>query len=176
MSSISDDFSILVVEDEDKIAEIIITYLQLYPKFKYIVRARDPVEAMQKLHNQDFDLIITDIGLPKKDGISFIASLRKVPKYFKQKIIVISGCLTHETTMKCIQNNVKHIIVKPFTARQLLIKSIGILRAEKQIRSTVDTIIAKMAKRFLTKNFDNQKAIIDEDIRELIELSEDENN
>ena len=166
-----DSYSILIIEDEEKIAKILTTYLNLYSKFNKIVWAKDGVEAMQKLSNQEFDLIFTDLVLPKRDGLTFLDTLRKIPKYFNQKVIVVSGCLTADMALKCIKRNVKHIIVKPFTARQILLKSIGFLKAEKNTKKTVDDIIEKMARRFLLKNVDAQKAIIGEDVRELIGLS-----
>lgn len=165
-----DQYSILIVEDEEKIAKILTTYLNLYSKFKTIIWAKDGVEAMQKLSNQEFDLIITDIILPKRDGLTFLDTLRKIPKYYKQKVIVVSGCLTADLTLKCIKRDVKHIIVKPFTARQILLKSIGILKSEENTRKKVDSILEKMARRFLLRNTDRQKAIVKENIDELVDL------
>src|SRR5690554_1287359 len=114
------DFSILIVEDEKQIAKIMKAYLSLHKGFKNIVIACDGVEAMQKLNNQDFDLIITDIVMDKRDGLKLIDGLRKIPKYYKQKIMVVSGCLTAEMTMACMRKGVRHVVVKPFTARQIL--------------------------------------------------------
>lgn len=171
-----DSYAILIVEDEEKIAKILTTYLKLYPKFKNIVWARDGVEANQKLSNQDFDLIITDLILPKRDGLTFLDTLRKIPKYFNQKVIVVSGCLTADMTLKCVKRDVKHIIVKPFTARQILLKSVGFLRAEKNTRKTVDSILERMARRFLLKNTSVQQSIIGENVDELVDLMFQETN
>ncbi|MFT6633136.1 MAG: CheY-like chemotaxis protein [Bacteriovoracaceae bacterium] len=170
MQKPQDQYSIMIVEDEEKIAKILTTYLKLYPKFKNVVWAKDGVEALQKLSNQDFDLIITDLILPKRDGLSFLDSLRRIPKYFNQKVIVVSGCLTADMTLKCVKRDVKHIIVKPFTARQILLKSVGILKAEKGTRKVVDSILEKMARRFLLRNTSIQQSIIGNDVNELVDL------
>lgn len=170
------EYTVLVVEDEDKIAKIIETYLNLYPRFKTIIRARDGMEAMQKLNNQEFDLIVTDLILPRRDGAAFIETLRKIPRYYNQKIVVVSGCLTDELAMKCIQNGVKNIIVKPFTARQILFKTISLLQAEDDPRKVVDDIIEKMAQRFLQKNNDEQRAILNEDVNQLEDLIAEDRN
>lgn len=168
------EYTVLIVEDEDKIARIIETYLNLYPKFKMIIRARDGMEAMQKIQNQDFDLIVTDLVLPRRDGISLIETLRKMPKYYQQKIVVISGCLTDNLAMKCIRFGVKNIIVKPFTARQILFKTISLLQAEDDPRKVVDDIIERMAQRFLQKNTDEQKAILTKDVNQLGKLIDED--
>lgn len=168
------EYTVLVVEDEDKIAKIIETYLNLYPRFKMIIRARDGMEAMQKLNNQEFDLIVTDLVLPRRDGAAFIETLRKIPRYYNQKIVVVSGCLTNQLAMKCIRNGVKNIIVKPFTARQILFKTISLLQAEEDPRKVVDDIIEKMAQRFLQKNTDDQKAILENDVSQLESLIDED--
>lgn len=170
MSQPQESYSILMVEDEEKIAKILTTYLKLYPKFKSIIWAKDGVEAMQKLSNQEFDLIITDLVLPRRDGLTFLDTLRKIPRYMNQKVIVISGCLTADLTMKCIQRNVKHIVVKPFTARQILLKSIGVLKAEENTKKVVDSILEKVARRFLLRNLDTQQAILNQSMSDLASL------
>lgn len=162
MDRIKNSYSILVVEDDDKIARILMMYLGLYSKFTHVVHASDGVQAMLKLGNQEFDLVITDLSMPKRDGLDFIDTLRKIPKYASQKVIVISGCLTQEKTQECIKRSVRHIIVKPFTARQILFKTIGLLRAEEFPRTAVDQILEKTAKRFLERNNDSQMAILSE--------------
>ena len=173
MRSPKEKYSILIVEDEVKIAKILITYLKLYPKFSNVVVASDGVEAMQKISNQTFDLIITDLNMPKRDGLSFIDSIRKVPKYYKQKIIVISGCLTQEKAAECIRKNVKQIIVKPFTARQILYKSIRLLKCEEYPRSVVDNILERVARRFLLEEIKNkEKAEAEDDFASFVEFDE----
>lgn len=160
MSDMKESYSILIVEDEEKIANILMTYLHLYHKFKSIVWARDGVEAMQKISNQEFDLVITDLVLPRRDGLTFLDTLRKIPRYYNLKVIVISGCLTADLTMGVIKRNVTHIIVKPFTARQILLKTMSILKSEKDVSKKVDSILEKVARRFLLRGTDGQKEIL----------------
>ena len=62
MSKVVESYTILIVEDEEKIAKILITYLKLYPKFKKFVWAKDGVEAMQSMIDRKhfFDFIFID--------------------------------------------------------------------------------------------------------------------
>jgi len=170
----SDDYNILIVEDEHKIATIMRSYLMLYKGFKNVIIANDGVQALQKISNQDFDLIITDIVMEKKDGLKFIDGLRKQPKYYNQKIMVVSGCLTTEITLSLMRRGVRHIIVKPFTARQILLKAITSLKIDKNPQKFVDEIIQKVSMRMHDDRERYENAIPDESVTDLIKKSKGE--
>lgn len=169
--AVKNEYSILIVEDEEKIAKIMKTYLSLYKGFRRIVLASDGVEAMQKITNQDFDLIITDIVMEKRDGLKFIDGLRKIPKYYKQKILVVSGCLTSEVTMAVMRKGVRHVVVKPFTARQILLKAVVALGISRTPESFVEGIIGKVTERLLEDKERMSNAIADEEVLEMIKKS-----
>lgn len=114
------DMNILVVDDEEKICELIKIFLESAHEFRTIVTAPNAAQAMQKFANQDFDLVIIDHVMPGKAGIEFIEQLRHSVKYNKLKIILISGYLQQEDVLTAIQLGVKNIIVKPFTRQHLL--------------------------------------------------------
>lgn len=169
-----EDYNILIVEDEEKIASIMRSYLMLYKGFRNVIIAHDGVQALQKLSNQDFDLIVTDIVMDKKDGLKFIDGLRKQPKYFNQKIMVVSGCLTTEITLALMRRSVRHIIVKPFTARQILLKAITCLKIDKNPQKFVDEIIQKVNLRMQEDRERFESAIPDDSVSELIKKSKGE--
>lgn len=172
--ALKSEYSVLIVEDEDQIAKIMKAYLTLYKGFKRIVVASDGVEAMQKISNQDFDLIITDIVMEKRDGLKFIEGLRKMPKYYNQKILVVSGCLTAEMTMAVMRKNVRHIVVKPFTARQILLKAVQSLGLSKKPEQFVEQIIGKVTERLMEDKERMSNAIADEDVLAMIKRSKGE--
>lgn len=169
--SAKQDYNILIVEDEEQIAKIMKTYLSMYKGFKRIIVAHDGVEAMQKIHNQEFDLIITDIVMEKRDGLKFIDGLRKQPKFFSQKIVVVSGCLTSEMTMACMRKGVRHIVVKPFTARQILLKAVQALEIHRKAEAFVEQIIGKVTERLLEDKERMSNAIADEEVLAMIKKS-----
>jgi two-component system chemotaxis response regulator CheY len=75
---------------------------------------------MQKLANQEFDLLIIDHVMPGKAGIDFIGQIKNSVRYNKMKIILISGYLQQEDVLSAMQFGIKHVIVKPFTRQQLV--------------------------------------------------------
>lgn len=115
-------YNVIIVDNEQKICDLIQLFLESSRKFKVIVTANNAVQAMQKIQNQSFDLLITDHAMSGKTGIELIAALSKTPKFRKMKYLLISGCLTREDVTKVVQEGGKHILVKPFSRSQLFQK------------------------------------------------------
>lgn len=120
-------FNVLVIDDEEKICKIIKIFLDMSSKFSNVVLARDALEGMMKLNNQEFDLIIVDKSMPNRSGLEFIENLKKSFKLGKIKILLISGCLTKEETLIAMKLGVKDILVKPFNRQKLMEKVSSIL-------------------------------------------------
>ena len=147
----SKKYNILIVDDEEQIASIIKKYLAFYIHFDRIVIAKDGVQAMQKLSNQEFDLVITDLVMPKRDGFALIDNIKKMPKYYNLKIMIVSGCLSRESTIMAMRKGVRYIVTKPFTARQLLQKVFSILKVDKDPVAFTDKLMLKIAERIQEK-------------------------
>lgn len=64
-------FKILVVDDEEKIREVIKTYAEF--EGHTVVEAIDGIDAVEKAREQDFDVIVMDIMMPRLDGFSAYA-------------------------------------------------------------------------------------------------------
>ena len=122
------DMNILVIDDEEKICELIKIFLESSFEFHSVVTAPNAAQAMQKFANQDFDLVIIDHVMPGKAGIEFVEQLRNSVKFNKLKVVLISGYLQQEDVLQAIQLGVKHIVVKPFTRQHLINQVADILR------------------------------------------------
>jgi DNA-binding response OmpR family regulator len=121
------DVNILVLDDEEKICELIKVFLGTMGNFNSIVVAHNTLQAVQKIQNQRFDLLILDHVLPGKLGIEFADTLRKSVKFHNLKILLISGFLQQEDVLRSVDLGIKDILVKPFTRQQLVAKVADIL-------------------------------------------------
>jgi CheY-like chemotaxis protein len=107
---------ILLVEDDVDLKELL---LEVFSESKYkVVTASDGIEGNFKFQNQDFDLIITDIRMPKMDGISFAKHAQRVKKV---PIIFMSASTEDYKTELELFEGIE-VLSKPFTPRDILIK------------------------------------------------------
>lgn len=126
-----EDMSILVVDDEEKIGELIKVFLESAFPFRSVVLAPNALQATQKCLNQEFDLMIVDHVMPGKAGIEFIEQIKNSVKFNRVKIILISGYLQQEDVLQAIKYGVKHIVVKPFSRQQLISQVSDILNIKE---------------------------------------------
>ena len=107
---------VLVIDDEESILDLLCEKLSKYKVT--VVRAANGIEALFKLDNQKFDLIITDIKMPKKDGLTIIEKIRrgevKVELNRVVPIVVISAFVDREKLKHLAMMKVAGILTKPF--------------------------------------------------------------
>ncbi len=124
------DFNVLLVEDDSEIRDLITEVLNDLKVFSSVTASSDGAEAILKMRNQSFDLIITDLNMPKMDGINFIKNVLMDPKASQTKIIVMSGEVTGPRVNEIIELGLRHIITKPTSVRALISKISVVLKIE----------------------------------------------
>ncbi len=80
---------VLVVDDSFSTREIEKSILEL--EHYDVFTAVDGIDGLEKLKEQRFSLIITDIHMPRMDGLTFLENLRKDERYATTPVIVISS-------------------------------------------------------------------------------------
>jgi two-component system nitrogen regulation response regulator NtrX len=110
---------ILVVDDEPDIVSL---YSKVLEDAGYqVTGSKDGVQAMFKIRNSKFDLIITDIKIPRLPGDQMLLSLlaRKNIKP-QQPIIIFSGFIDLQLVGKFKKQPHIRLLTKPTTAQNLL--------------------------------------------------------
>lgn len=74
-------------------------------------------EALQKLMQQKFDLLITDLIMPKIDGIELISKIHKIN--CELPIVVISGKLNEKLIRLLKKRKIKYVVPKPINPSRL---------------------------------------------------------
>lgn len=116
MENFLNNKAVLLIDDEDEIKALMSNYLiKSQIEGERIVTASDGKEALSKIQNQDFGLIIVDILIPKMNGLQLIRELKMRKKYQDIPILIISGSVDVENVKMAISMGVNNIIVKPFT-------------------------------------------------------------
>ncbi len=117
---------VLIVDDEETLT------FSLYQMFInsdidcQVVTAASGEEALERLSEQMFDLVITDLAMPGLDGLQLLAAIkRKTPQ---THVIVITAYGTDERRDRAFQLGADYYLEKPFDIhelRTLVFKMIG---------------------------------------------------
>lgn len=108
---------VLYVEDEEDILKFASMVLEDYVEHLYV--AKNGREALDILNNTKIDLVITDILMPKMNGIELIREIRKNNKIDTSVIVATAHTETHYL-LDCIELRVDGYILKPIDVEELL--------------------------------------------------------
>ena len=115
---------ILLVEDDLNLSTVLADYLQ--SKEYQVTTAANGQEAWELLSNKHFDIMLTDISMPKKNGWQLIKSVRESGMLIP--IIVLSAKTDREDIIRGYQLGCDDYLTKPFSMDILICKIEAILR------------------------------------------------
>ena len=105
---------ILIVEDETNMRKAIIRIIRNSSMAARIMWAEDGIDATAKLGSFTPDLIITDLNMPRMDGVEFINYVQKTERYARTKFIVLTGLHRRDPRVKAAKEaHINHILFKP---------------------------------------------------------------
>ncbi|MCZ8111524.1 MAG: response regulator [Betaproteobacteria bacterium] len=85
-----------------------------------VVDAGDGEEAMDKLDGQPFGLIVSDLAMPRMDGLSFLRWLRVHPRYKFTPLLILTTETRKKVKESARQMGAQGILAKPCTPTQLV--------------------------------------------------------
>lgn len=142
---------ILLVEDEPKIASFIRRGLK---EENYVVDLVDRGEnAIFRAETETYDLIILDLLLPDKDGISICKEIRK--KKIRCPILMLTAKNSVKDKIAGLDSGADDYLTKPFAFEELLARIRALLRRERQEKLNilkVANIELNQLTRTVTKN------------------------
>ena len=116
----------LLVEDSPTMRQLIAFALKRVPGLD-IVEASDGVDALKKLPEGKFDIMLTDINMPIMDGLKLISLMKNNPLYKDIPVIVITTEGGKEDRERGLALGAKAYITKPVQTSNLLKVVKGIL-------------------------------------------------
>ena len=109
---------ILAVDDSPSMRQMV-AYTLKRAGFE-VYEAEDGVEALEMARELDVDLVLTDINMPKMDGIELIRNLRGLPAYNGKPILTLTTEGSAESKGKGRDAGATGWIVKPFDPDKLV--------------------------------------------------------
>ncbi|MET3617346.1 DNA-binding response OmpR family regulator [Peptoniphilus olsenii] len=108
-------FKILVVDDEKSIREVIRTYAEF--EGHEVVEAKDGIEAIDKVKEEDFDVIVMDIMMPKLDGFSSYKEIKKIKNI---PVLMLSARSEEYDKLFGFEIGIDDYVTKPFSPKELM--------------------------------------------------------
>ena len=138
---------VLLVEDEEDAREILSFYLDtVFDEVQIACDGEEGLELYEKAYadNKTFDLVLTDIQMPKLDGLSMIENITKINE--NQKFIIVSAYKDEEYLFKSINLNVISYFVKPLEVKNMMemLKKVKSKVLEDKSNVPVEEVIVKI--------------------------------
>ncbi len=115
MQNLKNNITLLYVEDDPMSRELTHTILKKF--FQVVILAVDGEDALNKFNKYNIDFIITDINIPKINGIKLINNIREENK--ELPIIIISSHTNTRYLQEAISLNVEGYLSKPLDPQSL---------------------------------------------------------
>lgn len=106
------EYRILVVDDNVAAAKMLGLLLQRLGNH-HLYMAYDGLEALESAKQNQPDLILLDIGLPKLDGYEVVRQLRQSPEFKRTLVVALTGYGTEEDRRKSLHAGFDEHLVKP---------------------------------------------------------------
>ena len=139
---------ILIVDDEKAIRRTLKEILE-YEKYD-IEEAEDGEIGLEKIEKNNYDVIILDVKMPKKDGIEVLTEMQQ--KGIDTPVIVLSGHGNIETAVEAVKKGAFDYIPKPPDLNRLLIT----------VRNAMDKVSLVTETKILKKKIAKSKDIVGE--------------
>ena len=109
---------ILIIEDEAAIRRVLVKILSEENSAYQVTQAEDGLEGIEKIRDEDFDLVLCDIKMPKMDGVEVLQAAKKIKP--ETPMVMISGHGDLDTAVQTMRLGAFDYISKPPDLNRLL--------------------------------------------------------
>jgi len=125
----------ILVVDDSRVARAVIRKVLGEIGYSIVNEASDGAEALVKLRQADFDLVITDWTMPRMDGIALVRAIVKAPD-LDVPILMVSGETYVTRFVEVLRAGAQGYLPKPFTADALRLKIAEIAKKREMLDET----------------------------------------
>lgn len=137
---------ILIIEDEAAIRRVLTKILSEENDTYQVEDAEDGIQGLEKIKNNDYDLVLCDIKMPKMDGVEVLEAVKKIKPEIP--MVMISGHGDMETAIQTMRLGAFDYISKPPDLNRLL----------NTVRNALDkkqlVVENKILKKKVSKNYE----------------------
>jgi len=119
--------TIMTVDDSASVRQMICVVLR--GGGYQVVEAVDGEDGLSKLANREVDLVLTDVNMPKMDGIQLLAAIKGAPEWRGIPVVMVTTEGGEAKVGEAVRLGAAGYVRKPFTADQIKEKLVGVLPA-----------------------------------------------
>ncbi len=110
---------VLMIDDNIELVNMVKEYFSNHAGIDVTLEAHDGVDGLDLIVNRqnDYDLILLDLIMPKKDGVSVLQEVKKME--LDKKIIVLTSYNAQEMIRKVSELGINYFVLKPFDLTEL---------------------------------------------------------
>ncbi len=136
---------ILIIEDEEAIRRVLKRIIEQQDKSYIVDEAIDGVDGIDKIKSKEYDLVLCDIKMPKKDGIEVLEDIKKIKPEIP--FLMISGHGDLETAVESMRKGAFDYISKPPDLNRLLTSVRNALEHKELVVENI-TLKKKVSKKY----------------------------
>ena len=130
---------ILIAEDHTILREGLRALLSSEPNFEVVGEAEDGREAIRRVEELKPDLILTDLSMPKMNGVEAIREIRK--RAPETKILALTVHRTEEYILEVLQAGADGYILKDASSTELIMAIKSVLRGDRFLSPSVSHMV-----------------------------------
>src|SRR3984893_11233894 len=115
---------VVVIEDEAPIRRGVADALR--SQGYEVIEAADGFQGLDEALRLGVDLVLLDLRLPKRDGLTLLEELRKIRP--RLPVIILTARGTEDDRVRGLKTGADDYVIKPFSARELLARVEAVLR------------------------------------------------
>lgn len=129
---------ILMIDDNVELVNMVKEYFSSKNNLEVVLTAHDGIKGfdMIKNHQDDYDIIILDLVMPRKDGISVLEDMRD--NGINKKVVVLTSYNTPDMINRVSQLGVYYYILKPFELVELQKRVLECMDCKNIINQSID--------------------------------------
>lgn len=118
---------VLVIDDNKNIVKMVKDFFEENEDIKIVLEANDGEEGIRIIDKKkdEFDLIILDLVMPRKDGMCVLEHMKE--KHIDKKVIVLTSYNTPDIIRKVTEMGINYFMLKPFELVDLEKKIINVM-------------------------------------------------
>jgi len=134
------NYKILLCDDHELIISGLKQVLQPLSFVGELTSVNNGIQALEKLESTHFDLCISDVSMPKMDGVELSAAIKK--EFPKTKVVILTQFSDMQIIKPLLKNNVDGILLKGGKSNEIVEAIEKVRSGEKYYSKTILHVIA----------------------------------